>query len=101
MRIDQRTLTEIETTLSRRNLRSLLAMLDGAPREDPILVFFDPPWPLLIGNAEEDATRYTSRAIPPVACLQRWRRSLTTTIELDSMVRLRGARVIFLTSVRR
>ena len=65
MRLDHVTPIEVEITLSRRNLRALLAFLDERRRgEEPLLAFLDPQKGLLVVNAEEDQAHYANRRPP-------------------------------------
>jgi hypothetical protein len=67
MRLDLATPIEVEITLSRRNLRALLAFLDSRRSgEEPLLAFLDPTKDvLLVVNGEEDQPHYAKRCNPP------------------------------------
>jgi hypothetical protein len=67
MRLDLVTPIEVEITLSRRNLGTLLAFLDDRRNgEEPLLAFRDPTKDvLLVVNAEEDQSHYAKRSNPP------------------------------------
>ena len=57
---------EINVVLSRRNLRSLLAKLDGAPMHSACQIMRETELGLVIVTAEEDDTHYEGRTPGPV-----------------------------------
>jgi len=66
VRLDLVTPVRAEITLSRRNLLTLIAYLDGmGPDERATLAFLDDDGTLLVVNAEEDEDHYRGRATPP------------------------------------
>ena len=66
MRLDRASHTLVAVTLSRRNLLTLLAKLDGYPADSACtIVFPGVEGPQLRVHAEEDAQHYAHRAAPP------------------------------------
>lgn len=66
MRLDRVTRTEIVVALSRRNLLTLLAKLDGHPANSACAIAHAGiEGPALLVTAEDDETHYGSRAVPP------------------------------------
>jgi hypothetical protein len=66
MRLDVVTPRRAEIALSRRNLLTLIAYLDGIGSDErATLVFLDLDNTLLIVNAEEDEVHYHGRSTPP------------------------------------
>jgi hypothetical protein len=66
MRLDRITHTLVAVTLSRRNLLTLLAKLDGyPPNSECTIVFPGGEGPELLVHAEEDAEHYARRIAPP------------------------------------
>ena len=66
MRLDLVTDQRVEVVLSRRNLLTLLAKLDGfPPNSSCYLAFFDYEIPALFVRAESDAEHYGRRDTPP------------------------------------
>ena len=66
MRLDLVTDYRIEVVLSRRNLLTLLAQLDGHPPDSRCcLAFFDYEAPALFVKAENDEEHYGRRETPP------------------------------------
>jgi hypothetical protein len=67
MRLDRVTRTEVMVTLSRRNLLTLLAKLDGHPSNSActILLTGGGEGPELLVRAEDNDAHYQSRPEPP------------------------------------
>jgi hypothetical protein len=67
MRLDRATRTEVVVTLSRRNLLTLLAKLDGHPSNSActILLPGGGEGPELLVRAEENDAHYQTRPEPP------------------------------------
>jgi hypothetical protein len=66
MRLNVVTPRRAEITLSRRNLLTLIAYLDGIGSDErATLVFLDLDNTLLVVNAEEDDVHYRGRTTPP------------------------------------
>jgi hypothetical protein len=66
MRLDRVTRTEVMVTLSRRNLLTLLAKLDGHPSNSACtIVLPGVEGPELLVRAEENEAHYQSRGAPP------------------------------------
>ena len=66
MRLDRATRTEIVVALSRRNLLTLLAKLDGHPPQSACAIAqAGIDGPALLVTAEDNEKHYGSRAAPP------------------------------------
>jgi hypothetical protein len=68
MRLDLATRTEVVVTLSRRNLLTLLAKLDGHPSNSACSIFLaGDEGPGLLVRGEENDAHYGNRPAPPGA----------------------------------
>jgi hypothetical protein len=68
MRLDRATRTEIVVVLSRRNLLTLLAKLDGHPAHSACAIAqAGIDGPALLVTAEDNEMHYGPRAVPPGA----------------------------------
>jgi len=68
MRLDRATRTEVMVTLSRRNLLTLLAKLDGHPSNSACSIFLPgDDGPGLLVRGEENDSHYGKRLAPPGA----------------------------------
>ena len=57
--------TGVEIVLSRRNLKALLAKLDGNPPDSKCAILGGVDAPGIVVKAEEDDVHYGSRGFPP------------------------------------